>query len=188
MGWNIQLYHAQLTVAPPLPSDTYREPKRLGWHQDSPVLNQELGTDPTPMISLKMEFFLTYTRETDRGNFYIITGSHLLNKIPPDEGLNPQVAIPVCIPAGSAVIFDRRIWHAGNPNYWTETRRVLFYGYSYRWLRFRDNMTNAEQYRDTCSPIQSQLLFPPKTWGPGSSDDLPLKNWMEEHLAKDSVS
>jgi ectoine hydroxylase len=102
--------------------------------------------------------------------------------------LNPHGAMPVCIPAGSAAIFDRRIWHAASPNYWTETRRVLFYGYSYRWLRFRDDMTYAEQYRDTCSPIQSQLLFPPEIWGPGSGNDLPLKTWMEENLTGETVN
>ena len=53
-----------------------------------------------------------------------------------------------------------------------------------RWLRFRDDMSYAEQYRDTCNPIQSQLLFPPEIWGPGSGDNLPLKKWMEENLTE----
>lgn len=188
MGWNIQLYHSHMTITPPLPDDTPREPKRLGWHQDSPVLNAEMGTNPYPMISLKVGFFLTDTRETNRGNFHIIPGSHLLKKIPPNDGLNPQGMTPVCIPAGSAAIFDRRIWHAASPNYWTETRRVLFYGYSYRWLRFRDDMSYAEPYRDTCNPIQSQLLFPPEIWGPGSGDNLPLRKWMEENLSEETVA
>ena len=188
MGWNIQLYHAHLTVTPPLPSDAPRERKRLGWHQDSPVLNSEMGTNPFPMISLKVGFFLTDTQETDRGNFYVVPGSHLLTEAPPaGDGPNPQGATPVCIPAGSAAIFDRRIRHAASPNYWTETRRVLFYGYSYRWLRARDDMSYADKYRNTCSRIQAQLLFPPEIWGPGSGDELPLRKWMEENIAEEAA-
>jgi len=36
-------------------------------------------------------------------------------------------------------------------------RKALFYGYSYRWLRPRDNMT-GNHLLDRCTPIQQQLL------------------------------
>ena len=42
---------------------------------------------------------------------------------------------------GTAVFFDRRLWHAPSPNWSEVTRKVLFYGYGYRWIRTKDDMT-----------------------------------------------
>ena len=60
-------------------------------------------------------------------------------------------------------------------------RKVLFYGYSYRWLRPRDNMTVAH-YLDRSDPIQQQLLGVSHTGGHGYSSpkavDVPLHAWL----------
>ena len=53
--------------------------------------------------------------------------------------------------AGDAVFFDRRIWHAAGHNFSPDARKALFYGYSYRWLRPRDDMT-VEHLLDRCDP------------------------------------
>ena len=52
LGWNIQLYHSHMTVTPVVPSAEWPAKQRLGWHQDSGRLNQELETEPRPRISL----------------------------------------------------------------------------------------------------------------------------------------
>ena len=187
LGWNIQLYHTHLIVTPPVPPAEQQNKKvRFSWHQDSGRLNWEMETNPRPRISLKVAFFLTDTREVGSGNFYVIPGSHVWNSIdfPDDPTANPAGATPVRAAPGSAVFFDRRIWHAGTPNYAGHARKVLFYGYSYRWIRPRDNMT-VDRYMESCDPIQRQLLGASPTGGLGYSspteEDVPLKSWIAEH-------
>lgn len=192
LGWHIQLYHSHMNVTPPLPADQRSAKKRLQWHQDSGRLNADLETDPRPRISLKVGYFLTDTRETDRGNFHVIPGSHLRNAIPfPADGVSdPGGAVAVQVPAGSAVFFDRRLWHAPSPNRSDVTRKVLFYGYSYRWLRPRDDMT-VSHLIDRCDPIRRQLLGASPTGGYGytspSDEDVPLRTWLREHLGGAAV-
>ena len=192
LGWNIQLYLTHMDVTPPPLPDAEQEKKRLGWHQDSGRLNAELETDPRPRISVKVGYFLTDTMETGRGNFYVIPGSHTQNKLefPPDDVSDPEGVTPVCVPPGTAVIFDRRIWHSRSPNESDITRKVLFYGYSYRWLRPRDDMT-VGSFMDRCGPIQRQLLGASTSWHGYTSptdEDVPLKLWLAEHLGEEAVT
>ena len=193
LGWHIQLYHTHMTISPPAASGKSREKDGLGlgWHQDSGRLNHDYETTPRPRVSLKVGYFLTDTSAVDRGNFYIVPGSHLWNDFP-GEGHKAVVeaAMPVCVPPGSAVFFDRRIWHSASNNYWDNARRVLFYGYSYRWLRPRDDMQVAH-YLDRCDSIRKQLLGVSFSGGRGytspTEEDVPLKAWIEEHLGKEAV-
>ncbi len=189
LGWHIQLYHTHMMVTPPEPAGrTLAEHgPDLGWHQDTGLLNQDLETEPRPRVSLKVGYFLTDTSEEGRGNFYVVPGSHLHNDFPgPDRNARVDGAVAVRAPPGTAVFFDRRLWHSGSANYWREARRVLFYGYSYRWLRPRDDMT-VEHYLDRCDPIRKQLLGVSYSGGHGYTspkpEDVPLRAWLEEHGA-----
>ena len=107
LGWNVQLYHSHLIVTHPRPADEPREQKRLGWHQDSGRLNFELEGNPRPRVSLKIGFFLSDTSVPGRGNFSVVPGSHLQNKLEfPSDGIsNPEGARPICVPPGAAVFF-----------------------------------------------------------------------------------
>ena len=187
MGWHIQLYHTHMTVTPPAAphKSLKKDGPGLGFHQDSGRINGDFDMDPRPMISLKVAFFLTDTSRPGRGNFYVIPGSQTQNAFPGrDRKAPPENARPVLAPPGSAVFFDRRLWHSASANYWTEPRRVLFYGYSYRWLRPRDDMRVAH-YLDRCTPIQKQLLGVSYSGGRGytspTPEDAPLKTWLEQH-------
>lgn len=192
LGWNIQLYHSHLTVTPPGPPGEAGVKKRLGWHQDSARLNHELETTPQPRISLKVAFFLTDTTEQGRGNFYVLPGSQRQKTpdFPPDGVSDPEEALAVKAPSGAAVFFDRRLWHSASPNYSDIPRKVLFYGYSYRWLRPRDDMT-VDHFMDRCDPIRQQLLGA-STGGHGytspTDEDVPLKLWLAEHLGEEAVA
>ena len=191
LGWHIQLYHSHLIVTPPLPEDHESRSPRLRWHQDSGRLNLDLESNPRPRVSLKVGFFLTDTSEPDRGNFHIVPGSHLCNALefPEDDTEHPD-ATPVCARAGDAVFFDRRLWHAAGRNRSDVTRKVIFLGYSYRWLRPRDDMT-VERYLEDADPIRQQLLGASPTGGFGytspSDEDVPLRAWLVEHLGEDAV-
>ncbi|MEE2657254.1 MAG: phytanoyl-CoA dioxygenase family protein [Candidatus Latescibacterota bacterium] len=192
LGWHIQLYHTHFTVTPPLAEEARDQPKRLGWHQDSGRLNLELEGNPRPRVSVKVAFFLTDCSMADRGNFHVIPGSHLHNELgmPADGISDPEGATPIITAPGDAVIFDRRIWHSGGRNISEVTRKVLFYGYSYRWLKPRDDMT-VDHVIGNCDPIRQQLLGSGPSGGHGFSspkeEDVPLKTWIAEHLGEEAV-
>lgn len=189
LGWNIQLYHSHAIVTPPHAASGPGQ-KGLNWHKDSGRLNNELETDPQPRISLKVAFFLTDTSELGRANLYVIPGSHLLNKLPVDGEKNPKGGLAVRAKPGDAVFFDRRIWHASSPNVSDVSRKVLFYGYSYRWLRPRDDMTVAH-YLEREDPIRRQLLgAAPSGWHGYSSpkpEDVPLRAWIKENVGEQAI-
>ena len=183
LGWHIQLYLSHVDITPPLPKDA-QLPKRLGWHQDSGRVNLEMETDPRPRLSVKVGYFLSDVSVPCRGNFCVVPGSHLRNRLEyPDEG-DPPGAMPVCVTPGTAVLFDRRLWHAPSPNTSDVTRKAVFYGYSYRWLRPRDNL-RIEDYPDCADPIRRQLLGASRDGHGYSSpepEDVPLRQWLEEHV------
>jgi len=183
LGWNIYLYHSHLGVTPQEgPAGTpFKEP--LGFHQDSGRVNAEMEFHPRPRLSLKVSYWLSDVSESGRGNFYIVPGSHLDDELPFPNDHNPEGAIPVLARPGDAVLFDRRLWHARSPNHSAVVRKVLFYGYAYRWLRTKDDMTIPPDLLAACDPIRKQLLgvgtnangfFSPK------DEDVPLKVWLEE--------
>jgi ectoine hydroxylase len=183
LGWNIFLYHAHLIVTPP--SGKPRDNATFGWHQDSGRVNQEIEAHPRPRLSLKVAYFLSDTSVEGRGNFWVIPGSHRDDTLTRPEGGagQPAGAIPVLAKPGSAVLFDRRIWHTASPNWSDVTRKILFYGYGYRWLRTKDDMTVRDLWEGS-DPIQRQLLG----WGVNcngfyspSDEDVPLRVWLREH-------
>ena len=193
LGWNIQLYHSHFIHTPAHAADHLPETRRINWHQDSGRLNQELETTPQPRVSLKVAYFLSDTTELGRANLYVIPGSQNQNKLTGTKGEDgqPEGALPIKVKAGTAVFFDRRIWHASSPNYSDIARKVLFYGYSYRWLRPRDNMT-VGHYLDRCDPIQRQLLGVSPNGGFGytspADEDVPLRAWLREHTKERAVA
>ena len=188
LGWNIYLYHAHMIVTPP--SGKSRDDKTFGWHQDSGRVNQEMESHPRPRLSLKVAYFLSDTSEEGRGNFWVIPGSHLRDDLQrPEDGMGqPTGAIPVLARPGTAVFFDRRLWHTASPNWSDVTRKILFYGYGYRWLRTKDDMT-VQSLWEGSDPIRRQMLG----WGNGangyyspSDEDVPLRVWLREHCADDA--
>lgn len=183
LGWNIYLYHAHLIVTPP--SGKPQDSKTFGWHQDSGRVNVEMESHPRPRLSLKVAYFLSDTSQPGRGNFWVIPGSHVQDTLerPPDGIGQPEGAVPVLAKPGTAVFFDRRLWHAASPNWSDITRKVLFYGYGYRWIRTKDDMT-VQSLWEHSDPIRRQLLG----WGINANgfysptdDDVPLRVWLRQH-------
>src|SRR5579871_4102799 len=188
LGWNIYLYHAHLIVPPP--SGKPKDDKTFGWHQDSGRVNQEIECHPRPRLSLKVAYFLSDTSEPGCGNFWIVPGSHLCDTLQrPADGIGqPEGAIPVCVRPGTAVFFDRRLWHTASPNWSDITRKVLFYGYGYRWIRTKDDMTVQDLW-ERSDPIRRQLLG----WGVNcnghytpTDDDVPLRVWLRDHSPEEA--
>jgi ectoine hydroxylase-related dioxygenase (phytanoyl-CoA dioxygenase family) len=176
LGWNIHMYHSHVDVHPPVDGGG---PEPWRWHQDGGRQNLELETDPRPRLSVKVAFFLSGVSEPDRGNLLVLPGSHRRNRLPGRElGLRPTGAVPVLAEPGTAVVFDRRLWHARSDNRSPVTRKVIFLGYTYRWIRPRDDAVVPLAARVRCSPVRRQLLgegtSPMGYWIP-TRDDVPLR-------------
>jgi len=96
----------------------------------------------------------------------------------------------VQVKAGTAVLFDRRLWHSRGLNTSDVTRKVLFLGYSYRWLRGLDYNVIPDEILKKCDPIRRQLLgdgVDVKGWWQPTDDDVPLKGWLLDHKGKEYV-
>ena len=191
LGWNIQIYHTHMMITPGAGQGA--DPGKRGWHQDSDRLNRELETNPQPRVSLKVAFFLSDCSVAGRGNFGAVPGSHLSNALvdPERRDVDPPGATVVLVPRGGMVLFDRRIWHTGTENYADFPRKALFYGYSYRWLRPRDDMRVAH-YLERCDPIRRQLLGTSPSGGHGYTSpqpgDVPLRAWLEQNPTDPAVA
>lgn len=188
LGWNIYLYHSHLDVTPPANEAALKW--RVAWHQDSMRVNDEIETSPRPRLSIKVAYYLTDLSQPDRGNTLVVPGSHLFDEIdcPADGVSNPEGAEPICLKPGSALIIDRRIWHSRSPNLWSQTRKAVWYGYAYRWLRPKDSMT-VSHLLPGLDPVRRQLLGDNPTAN-GTYDptdaDVPLRVWLREHCPEDA--
>jgi ectoine hydroxylase len=105
-------------------------------------------------------YWLSDVSATGRGNLKVVPGSHTANWIdgPPRRDMewpDPEGATEVTADAGDAVFFDRRIWHARSNNYSPNTRKGVFFGYTYRWLHTRETMSAD---LPGLTPVQRQLV------------------------------
>ena len=191
LGWNIQLYISHLIMYPPEPPDTPRVTKAAHWHQDGgrPVPEMER---PHPRLSLKVSYWLTDVTHRDNGAMRLIPGSHKLDTRPPngdnDPDGDPEGAMDLIVKRGTAVLFDRRMWHSRGWNFSDVTRKVLFMGYSYRWLRGLDYNLMPPEILEKCDPIRRQLLgdgVDIKGWWQPTDADVPLKTWIAEHRGEE---
>ena len=187
LGWNVQHYISHLIYYPPEPG-TAADFKPGGWHQDGgrPVPEMER---PQPRLSLKIAFWLTDISKLENGGIRIIPGSHKWDR-PPDLSSDREDVLQLRVPAGTAVLFDRRMWHARGHNSSQITRKVLFLGYSYRWLRGLDYNVMPDEILARCDPIRRQLLgdgVDVKGWWQPTDADVPLKTWLTEHKGAEYV-
>jgi ectoine hydroxylase-related dioxygenase (phytanoyl-CoA dioxygenase family) len=181
LGWNVFMHHCHLDVHPPVHGPSTR---KWMWHQDGGVQNRDLETHPRPRMSVKVAYFLSDVGEPDRGNFSVLPGSHLRDALerPPDDSNDLAGAEPVLARPGTAVLFDRRLWHMRGENRSSLARKALFYAYTYRWVRARDDIQIPPELFGTITPVRAQLLGAGSStighWMP-SDDETPLRGWWE---------
>ena len=170
LGTNIFMYHCHLDVHPP---EEHVAPRWM-WHQDGGIQNRDLETAPRPRLSLKVAYFLTDLTEPGSGNFVVLPGSHLRNEIarPARDDADPPGATPILAAPGDAVIFDRRLWHRRSPNRSMRTRKALFFAYTYRWIRPRDDLGLDRETIARLTPLQRQLS--------GTDDVDAIGRWMPD--------
>jgi ectoine hydroxylase len=114
----------------------------------------------------------------------VIPGSQRRHRLarPADGSTSPPGAIPVLVDAGTAVIVDRRLWHARGDNSSDRTRKALFYAYTHRWIRARDELGLDSADLAALDPVKRQLLGAGTSaighWIP-TEEDVPLRALVE---------
>jgi ectoine hydroxylase-related dioxygenase (phytanoyl-CoA dioxygenase family) len=113
------------------------------------------------MLSLKVCFVLSDLSVPGRGATKIIPGSHRNNTLARTEDLrDPAGAMEIVAGPGDAFIFDRRMWHARSVNLSNVTRKLIFVGYTHRWIRPLDALPASTDlpWWNELSPVCQQLL------------------------------
>ena len=159
LGWNIQIYHTVLAYSPPGDGPVAFQ----GWHQDSDRVNHEIESSPRPRISVKIAHFLTDCTEEGRANFWVVPGSQEMDTYDiPADGTLPQHAVPVMVPQGGAVLFDRRLWHTASSNTTAIPRKAIFTEIRGRGLDSISQLTRSESW---CQPWYSTWWIPAAAGG-----------------------
>lgn len=168
LGYNIQLHLSHLTVRYHNPDQPPGQSKKntVGWHQDGPVPSFPAIGGITPLYYLKICYILSDMSEPYRGNTKIVprSGDRPYTLKYKQEGADAdsfdevEDEVQMCGNPGDAFIFPQTLWHAAAPNLTTLTRRQLFMGYSYLWMRPLDYHHVEAHQLEHASPIRRQLL------------------------------
>jgi|tagenome__1003787_1003787.scaffolds.fasta_scaffold20863647_2 hypothetical protein len=177
LGWNIVVDHSHVEVDPPAPA---RPAPSWDWHQDGQ------DTDARPMLAMTAAYVLSDLSEPGRGAPLVLPGSQhgtVLTRPEPDPGgeyPRPAGAVEITAAPGDALVLDRRLWRSPSANHSRLTRKMIFIGYTYRWIGVRDVAVDAA-YRAGLSPLRRQLLGRPEesifgiTSAAAEDDDIPLR-------------
>jgi hypothetical protein len=133
-GWNRYAQQNHVNVMPP----TAAGQATIGRQNASrPNSDSEFqyGDQRSAMLSLSVAYVLSDLSRSGRGAPLVHPGSHLSDAV-------EHAADPVEITAnlGDCIIFDRRLQRTWSRNSSTVTRKLLFVGYTYRWIRPLDDM------------------------------------------------
>lgn len=189
MGADIQIITTHTMVRPPARPDTPADAKASAWHRDGGAQIPPVhGT--CPWLYTKVGFFLTDLSRPGMGNLRVIPGSHQNWALPGKSdpaAIDPDGAIEVLTGPGDVVLFQQALWHSVGPNTSSVSRKNIYLGYSQRWLRPIDYLTQDATLLTACSPVQRQLLgdYPSECafWLPNAGD-VPLRDWLADYRAE----
>ena len=130
-----------------------------GWHQDgSGAYEFRRLALPTPLVQLRIGYFLTDQSEPDMGNMVMIPGSHNAS-VPIPRG---QSALPIqeviCGQPGDALIFHQGVYHCGTKNERDFNRYIQHMVYAPPWLIPSDRMRNDPDFLARTTPLRRALL------------------------------
>jgi ectoine hydroxylase len=104
-------------------------------------------------------------------------------RIPPGK-VDPDNIVEPMLQAGDCVLFENRTYHSAAPNLTPNSRKAVFFGYGYRWMRAIDYHTQPMRLLDQVDDIGKQLLGGlPDGDGPfhPGGDNSALVKWWKGH-------
>ncbi len=155
-GGDVTLLYAGVMWAlpQPTPKKTSIDSASQKWHSDGGHLFDHVHLPPH-CINV---FYPLVDVSSENGPTEVMTGTHRL-------GLqnNPSAtAIKLCCKAGSAILFDYRLYHRGAANFTSEPRPVMYLCYARSHFRDAGN-TRSDQsiISQQSSPSESRRVSPP---------------------------
>ncbi|MBM3214356.1 phytanoyl-CoA dioxygenase family protein [Candidatus Poribacteria bacterium] len=134
-----------------------------GWHQDgsSAYEFRKLAT-LTPLVQLRIGFFLTHQPTPGYGNMEMIPGSHNAATSMPSGSGTPENPIPtaeiICGEPGTALMFHQGVYHRGGPNHQDYDRYIIHMVYAPPWLIRSDRMGNSLEFLERLTPMRRALM------------------------------
>ncbi len=133
------------------------------YHQDgSGIYEFRKLAIPTPLVQLRVGFFLTDQSKPDMGNMVVIPGSHttqttIPKDIVPDEDDLPTREV-VCGNPGDVMIFHQGIFHRTGVNRVNNDRYIQHVVYAPPWLVPSDRMKNDPAFLERTTPLRRALI------------------------------
>jgi ectoine hydroxylase len=134
-----------------------------GFHQDGsgPYEFRRLAL-PTPLVQLRIGFFLTDQSQPNMGNMVMIPGSHNGSiSIPRGESMETALAPiqeVICGRPGTALIFHQGVFHCGTCNDMDYPRFIQHIVFAPPWLIPSDRTRNDPAFLERTTPLRRALL------------------------------
>ena len=185
LSHNVQLITSHLVVRPPSTDGPGDNRKVSDWHRDGGTSPRDLGL-AQPRMFIKVAYWLSDLAEPGRGAIRLLPGSNDTSMPKPDGDVDGE-HLEIRARPGDAVLFENRTLHAVGHNYSTVTRKSVFFGYGYRWLRPMDYAAQPGELLARCDPIRRQLLGDssgPMGFQLPEQGEVPLRDWLGEHTGE----
>ena len=131
-----------------------------GYHQDgsAPYEFRRLAL-PTPLVQLRVGYFLTDQSEPDMGNMVMIPGSHnAALPMPRNTGEEWPIREVICGKPGDALLFHQGVFHCGTENRKNFPRYIQHMVYAPPWLIPSDRQRNDPAFLERTTPLRRALL------------------------------
>lgn len=134
-----------------------------GWHQDgSSVYEFRRLAMPTPLVQLRVGYFLTDQSHEGMGNMAMIPGSHN-SPMPLPSGIGiDQDSMPIgqviCGRPGTALMFHQGVYHTGLANRMDFDRYIMHVVYAPPWLIPSDRKRNSPEFLARTTPLRRALV------------------------------
>jgi len=131
------------------------------FHQDGSSVYEfrRLGL-PTPLLQLRIGFFLTDQSRADQGNMVLLPGSHNGALPPPTSASLADLPIAQVIRGepGTALLFHQGVFHCGTANAMPYPRYIQHMVYAPPWLVPSDRTGNDPDFLARATPLRRALV------------------------------
>jgi ectoine hydroxylase len=133
------------------------------FHQDgSGVYEFRKLATPTPLVQLRIGFFLTDQPQAGMGNMALIPGSHNgsvpLPRVVNEEPDTFPLQEVICGEAGTALMFHQGVYHRGTRNEMPWDRHMIHIVYAPPWLTPSDRLRNSPEFLARTTPLRRALV------------------------------
>jgi ectoine hydroxylase len=134
-----------------------------GYHQDGSSVYEFRRLAPaTPLVQLRVGYYLTDQSEEGMGNMVMIPGSHNVSTTLPKSVVPDTADLPIseviCGKPGDALLFHQGVYHRTGRNLMDFDRYTMHVVYSPPWLIPSDRFGNDPAFMVRTTPLRRALL------------------------------